>query len=146
MIWIRNEAYSGVQSGTWLAKLIMAAGSRTILTNDCWTLTLLSGFRQILSVTNFAFTKVFVRRKFLSHTILGYTIPKYVTHDQVMEAIEEMSLTDSPEAFGLHPNADITYQTRAGGDVLATIVDIQPKDSSGGGGETREEKGPEFII
>ena len=51
-----------------------------------------------------------------------------------------MSLTDSPEAFGLHPNADITYQTRAGGDVLATIVDIQPKDSSGGGGETREEK------
>jgi dynein heavy chain len=70
----------------------------------------------------------------------GYTIPRYTTHDQVMEAIEEMSLTDSPEAFGLHPNADITYQTRAGGDVLATIVDIQPKDSAGGGGETREEK------
>ena len=70
----------------------------------------------------------------------GYIIPKYLTQDQVMESINGMSLTDSPEAFGLHPNADITYQTRAGGDVLATIVDIQPKDSSGGGGETREEK------
>ena len=46
--------------------------------------------------------------------ISGYTIPKYQTHDQVMEAINVMSLTDSPEAFGLHPNADITYQTRSG--------------------------------
>ena len=60
---------------------------------------------------------------------------------QVMGAIDVMSLTDSPEAFGLHPNADITYQTRSAGDILSTIVDIQPKDSAGGGGETREEKG-----
>ena len=57
-----------------------------------------------------------------------------------MSAIDVMSLTDSPEAFGLHPNADITYQTRSAGDILSTIVDIQPKDSAGGGGETREEK------
>ena len=70
----------------------------------------------------------------------GYTIPKYTTHEQVMQAIDVMALTDSPEAFGLHPNADITYQTRSAGDILSTIVDIQPKDSSGGGGETREEK------
>lgn len=42
------------------------------------------------------------------------------------------------QVFGLHPNADITYQTKTTSDVLETIVNIQPKDSAGGSGETRE--------
>lgn len=38
----------------------------------------------------------------------GYHIPQCRTVEQFKEAIEQLPLVDSPEAFGLHPNADIT--------------------------------------
>ncbi|XP_028415244.1 dynein heavy chain 5, axonemal-like [Dendronephthya gigantea] len=68
----------------------------------------------------------------------GYTIPRCTQIADFRSAIEELPLTDTPEVFGLHPNADITYQAKTTTDVLETIVNIQPKDSGGGGGETRE--------
>jgi len=49
-----------------------------------------------------------------------------------------MPIVDSPEVMGLHPNADITYQTNFANTALGTIVSVQPKESSGGSGETRE--------
>lgn len=55
-----------------------------------------------------------------------------------MDAIDELPLTDSPEVFGLHINADITYQTNTATSILDTILSIQPKDAGGGTGETRE--------
>jgi len=48
-----------------------------------------------------------------------------------MEFIDNMPMVDTPEAFGLHPNADITYQSNMAKDILDTIMNIQPKDSSG---------------
>ncbi|EDV25010.1 uncharacterized protein TRIADDRAFT_56504 [Trichoplax adhaerens] len=68
----------------------------------------------------------------------GYRIPKCKTIEDYRTAIDSLPLVDSPEAFGLHPNADITYQTKTATDILDTIVNIQPKDSASGGGETRE--------
>lgn len=69
---------------------------------------------------------------------VGYKIPNMKLLTDVMTFIENLPLVDSPEAFGLHPNADITYQTNLSKDILDTIMSIQPKDSGGGGGETRE--------
>ncbi|XP_028288430.1 dynein heavy chain 5, axonemal [Parambassis ranga] len=71
----------------------------------------------------------------------GYTIPtpaKAKAVQDILQHIEALPLVDSPEVFGLHPNADITYQTNLANETLSTIISIQPKDSGGGGGETRE--------
>ncbi|KAJ3055739.1 Dynein heavy chain 5, axonemal [Rhizophlyctis rosea] len=69
----------------------------------------------------------------------GYTIPHLKTVEEYRNSIEALPLTDTPDVFGLHPNADISCQTKESGKMLETIMSIQPKDSSGGSGETRED-------
>ncbi|WAQ93678.1 DYH8-like protein [Mya arenaria] len=68
----------------------------------------------------------------------GYKIPKVKTYDMFMQHIELLPLVDSPEAFGLHPNADITYQTNMAANILDTTMSIQPKEGGAGAGESRE--------
>ena len=52
----------------------------------------------------------------------GYTIPKCRSVDEYRNAIENLPLVDSPEAFGLHPNADITYQTNMATEVILILI------------------------
>jgi dynein heavy chain len=69
----------------------------------------------------------------------GYKIPRCKTLDEYKNLIEAMPNVDPPTVFGLHSNADITYQTNTATNCLTTILNIQPKESGGGGGESREQ-------
>lgn len=55
-----------------------------------------------------------------------------------MEYIKSLPINDTPEIFGLHDNANITFALNETFAVLGSLVKLQPKASSGGG-KTREE-------
>ncbi|OXU30794.1 hypothetical protein TSAR_013179 [Trichomalopsis sarcophagae] len=79
-------------------------------------------FSDILFDDNFAFYK-------------GYPIFNYKQVSDYIKKIEEMPTTDPPQAYGLHSNADITYQSNTTQLILDTIISVQPKESGGGKGE-----------
>lgn len=68
----------------------------------------------------------------------GYNIVTRRTIEDYADYFDSMNSTDPPSAYGLHPNADITYQTNKTKEILDTIMSVQPKESTGSGGETRE--------
>nr|CAD7439194.1 unnamed protein product [Timema bartmani] len=68
----------------------------------------------------------------------GYKIMKHKYIEEYLDTIEMMPSIDPPQVYGLHPNADITYQSNTTKDILDQIVSIQPKESAIGSGETRE--------
>ncbi|CAG5978557.1 unnamed protein product [Menidia menidia] len=87
------------------------------------------------------FARVWFSKKMFDPTFCfytGYKIPVCKTVEEYMENIQSLPTADSPQALGLHANADITYQTNTSAEVLDTITNIQPKESGGGSGETRE--------
>ena len=67
-----------------------------------------------------------------------YEIPNCKSVQQHLEFIDKLPPVDTPEVFGLHTNANITCQSNTTKYILDTILNIQPKESSGGMGETRE--------
>ncbi|KAJ8938536.1 hypothetical protein NQ318_016906 [Aromia moschata] len=68
----------------------------------------------------------------------GYRIITYKTVVDYIAYIETFAATDPPQAYGLHSNADITYQTNTTVAMFDQMLAIQPKESGGGGGESRE--------
>ena len=55
-----------------------------------------------------------------------------------MQEIRGLPINDTPEMFGLHENANITFALNETFALLNGILLLQPK-SSAGGGQSREE-------
>ncbi|KAI8118220.1 axonemal, Dynein heavy chain 5 [Lucilia cuprina] len=68
----------------------------------------------------------------------GYKVPNTKNLQTFIDYINNLPAYDTPEVFGLHSNADITYQINSAKGILDTILSVQPKEGGGGGGETRE--------
>ena len=45
----------------------------------------------------------------------------------LVDYIESLPLTNTPEVFGLHPNAEIGYYTAAARDMWAHLIELQPQ-------------------
>ena len=56
-----------------------------------------------------------------------------------MDAIEALTLSNTPDVFGLHPNAEIGYYTHSAKDMWGHLVELQPQTGGETGGVSREE-------
>lgn len=48
-------------------------------------------------------------------------------------------MANTPEVFGLHPNAEIGYYTTAARDMWLLLVELQPQTADTGGGMSRDD-------
>ncbi|XP_066430422.1 dynein axonemal heavy chain 6 isoform X1 [Eleutherodactylus coqui] len=53
--------------------------------------------------------------------------------------IENLPLTDDPEIFGMHENANLAFQRKETSTLINTILDIQPRSTSRGAGKSNDE-------
>ena len=94
--------------------------------------------RFLNSLTNVWFNDRLIQPGFKFYD--GYPMPEAKNLEEYNNFIQNLPPQDLPEVFGLHKNANISYQINTIKGILDEIVNIQPKESSGakGGGETRE--------
>ena len=58
-----------------------------------------------------------------------YTVPVFAEHKEYKTFISGFPEVDSPEIFGLHPNADLTYRVKEVDGLLPTMSETQPRHS-----------------
>ncbi len=74
-----------------------------------------------------------------------YFAPDADSQFGILEYIQNLPLTPTPEAFGMHDNAEITNAQNETRILLADVLSIQPRENSGGG-KSREEMIEEIAI
>ena len=86
---------------------------------------------------------------FLPETVKGkfditkdgvYHIPQDVgTLDACRQYLSDLPPYEKPEVFGLHANADITREKNESNRMIETLVEVQPRAGSGGGGRSADD-------
>lgn len=69
-----------------------------------------------------------------------YFVPIDGPYNIYLDHIHFLPAIDHPEAFGQHPNADITSQIQEAKCLFDTLLSLAPQQTSGGAGESREDK------
>jgi dynein heavy chain len=62
------------------------------------------------------------------------------------EYFDSLPLTDAPEIFGMHENANIAFQQQASDFILDVVLSVQPRVSGGGGGKKPEDIVTELAV
>ncbi|CAG5122025.1 unnamed protein product [Candidula unifasciata] len=77
----------------------------------------------------------------------GFPVPPNSDYEAYHLYIDEDLPPESPYLYGLHPNAEIEFLTKTSDNLLRTVFEMQPRDASGGGGESvsKEDKVKEIL-
>lgn len=72
----------------------------------------------------------------------NFLLPPNMDYKGYHSYLDENLPPESPNLYGLHPNAEIGFLTATSENLFKTILELQPRESggAGGGGQTREER------
>ncbi|KAJ1617774.1 dynein heavy chain and region D6 of dynein motor-domain-containing protein [Pavlovales sp. CCMP2436] len=76
---------------------------------------------------------------FFKNGEVDYSVPQRGHRDAYISAIQAMPSINSPEVFGLHPNAEINYLTHASKKLWADLLELQPRQAAAAGEMSREQ-------
>ena len=68
-----------------------------------------------------------------------YYCPSFGSIETYRDYIETLPLQDGPEVFGLHENANISYQKNDSLATVETVLSIQPRVAGSAGGLTPDQ-------
>ncbi|XP_041356323.1 dynein heavy chain 6, axonemal-like isoform X2 [Gigantopelta aegis] len=68
-----------------------------------------------------------------------YYAPELNTLQEYRQYVEELPLIDQPEIFGMHENASLAFQMQETAAIVTTILEVQPRMSSGGTGKSNDD-------
>lgn len=64
-----------------------------------------------------------------------YKSPPEGEHGSYVEYIKSFPTAEGPDLFGMHENANLTFQHQESNKILTVVASIQPKASTGGAGK-----------
>ncbi|KAK3083644.1 hypothetical protein FSP39_000711 [Pinctada imbricata] len=76
---------------------------------------------------------------FYKNEEVDYKIPEDGGRDNYTNYIESLPHANTPEVFGLHPNAEIGYYTQAARDMWGHLIELQPQTGDSSSGISRED-------
>merc|ERR1712127_300220 len=68
-----------------------------------------------------------------------YYAPQFGNKQSYIDYIDGLPMHDAPELFGLHENADISYQKAESAVMIETVLSIQQRMATAAGGMTTDE-------
>merc|ERR1719160_1739169 len=90
--------------------------------------------RLIAAILSRYFTERILDDDYKLSSLDEYYAPTVGPLTATRDFLKQLPTDENPHVFGLHPNALITAQTKQARDFHATLVSVQPRSSSGGGG------------
>ncbi|XP_032099375.1 dynein heavy chain 6, axonemal isoform X2 [Sapajus apella] len=75
-----------------------------------------------------------------------YFAPIADSLQEFKDYIENLPLIDDPEIFGMHENANLVFQYKETNTLINTILEVQPRSSTGGEGKSNDEIVQELVA
>ena len=63
-----------------------------------------------------------------------------------MTYYQSLPLQDDPEVFGMHENANVTFNTNESLLLMSTLLSLQPRAATGGGGKSSDDMVSELAT